>query len=260
MIVGTKMRSREPAGGGIEKERHCEPPVRRDDRTRRFDHDLKPQRAARYAQLLFEAVEHVGKCRDLFGKHDLWQCNKEIVRQAAGRLGQTGKKKVQRPDRTPVSLGRHRLDANADERRQRTARQSLCHLVGGTDGVGVLFVIGPDAVAVLKIDPKVLDRFAGKLFPDSFMHNARQFARYAEDRGQHRRVARVFVKCRRREPAELCRCLGAEKLGSAVNCVNRLAAMRVSRKTLSVARKRRTEPFGQRSDQFCVEGRLHRYI
>ena len=77
------------------------------------------------------------------------------------------RKRSKRAQAAPLQLLAQRLDADADERRQRAVRQPRRDLVGRGLRVAVLFVVGAVAVAVLEVDAEVLDRLARQLVDDA---------------------------------------------------------------------------------------------
>ena len=64
--------------------------------------------------------------------------------------------------RTRVAASK-RLEPDPDERRRGTGADGGRDPLGGADGIGVLDRVAADAVAVLEVDPQVLDRLALEL-------------------------------------------------------------------------------------------------
>src|SRR5436190_17750192 len=89
-----------------------------------------------------------------------------------------------------MKLITERLYASADKRRQRARGQTLCEFLGGRRGVSVLFFVGPRAVAVLKIDSKVLDRLTPNFLADPGKDPVRQVTRKIQCLGKCRCIRR----------------------------------------------------------------------
>src|SRR5207244_10078699 len=134
----------------------------------------------------------------------------------------------QRADAPPHQLLRERLDADADERRERAVLHAGGDFARGGGGVAVLLVVGTVAVSVLEVDAEVFHRFAAKLLDDARVNRLRLRAIDADGGRERRAVRRVLLKRAQRELAQLLRRVGLEQLRAAVDRVHRLARGRVA--------------------------------
>ena len=89
VVVGAEVRGDGAAARGVEEARQVRLAALAEDRLRRLDHELEPQRAGGEAEARLERVEDVGEQRDLLGELDLRQRDDE-VRAAARRRSRRG--------------------------------------------------------------------------------------------------------------------------------------------------------------------------
>ena len=133
---------------------------------------------------------------------------------------------VQRPNAAQLELGVERLDADADERRQRVRGESLRHLFRGGFGVAVFLGVGPRAVTVLEVDPVVLDRLVVQLVDDAAVQVVRRVAvqvREPERAGERAGVGRVLLQRAQRGRAHARGDVALEQVRAAIHGVNGLA-------------------------------------
>ena len=149
-----------------------------DDRLRRFDHRLDPQRARRQAVPLLEHFEQAHRGGHLLRHLHLRHGDDEILRQlAAGLREQRGDEDVERANAARAQVFVQRLDADADERRQRTRREAARHFRRARGGVAIFLGVGAVAVAVLEIEPEIFHRLAPQLLDDAGVDLLRQAPR-----------------------------------------------------------------------------------
>ena len=108
---------------------------------------------------------------------------------------------VERAQAARVQLLRHRLDADADERRQRSRRQPP-RLPRRPLRVAVFFGVGPDAVAVLEVDAEVFDRLARELFDDAGANRVGEPGLRPAPSPSARRASRASARTRRARSAQ----------------------------------------------------------
>ena len=90
------------------------------------------------------------------------------------RARQRRHEQIERPQAARVQLLRHRLDADADERRQCSRRVTRGDFLGHRLRMAVFFSVRPDAVAVLEVDAEVLDRLARELVDNARCESLRR--------------------------------------------------------------------------------------
>src|SRR6185312_5648239 len=103
-----------------------------------------------------------------------------------------------------------RLDADAEERRQGAEGEAARDLRAGGDRVVVLLVVGAIAVAVLEVDPEVLDRLAPELLDDALVHLVGEVRRDTDRLRELAGRRRGLVQDAQRDVAELARRLRGE--------------------------------------------------
>ena len=122
-----------------------------------------------------------------------------------------------------MQFARHRLDPDADERRERASAQSLRDFLRRSLRVAIFLCVGSVAVAVLEIDAEVFDRLASKLLYDTCPNRTRKLRRLeAQGPCKRRGVWRILVEHTARSDAELSCRVRAEQMRAAVNGVDRL--------------------------------------
>jgi hypothetical protein len=99
---------------------------------------------------------------DLRHGGDLRQGEDQAAGQLAGR-GQPGHEEIQGPQAPGPGGGFETLEADADERGRAAGGDCGGHRGSRGDSSGVLGVVAPVPVSVLKIEPEVLDRFGFQL-------------------------------------------------------------------------------------------------
>ena len=196
----------------------------------------------------------------MLGQRDLGQRDDEAARQqpaAAG--GQLAEHDVERAHSAFERLWRERLDANAQERRQAGAGHAQGQLLGHGGGVAILLGIGAAAVAVLEVDPHILDRLAAQLLVHARVDRPGQpgilvgaacggvvlgegvgqregrvalgqlgRAVHAQRAGEGGEVGRVLVEVGQRQAAQPLRRAGLKQLRAAVDRMHRLARGRIA--------------------------------
>ncbi len=90
--------------------------------------------------------------------------------QRAAAFEEGGEEELQRADAAVADRRLHALDPDTDVRRRAAVGDGRRHQTRGTDRLGVLLGVGARAVAVLEVDPQVLDRLAHQLGPDPGVH------------------------------------------------------------------------------------------
>ena len=246
----------------FQKSRQARFPALVEDRLRRFDHHLESQRTLFQAQRGLHRFEQVRERGHLLGDHNFGQSDDEVCGKASARgFAQRAHKKIERADAAVAQFRRERLEPDADKRRQRTFAESLGHFLGGKLRVLVLFRIGTISVAVLEINPEILDRLAPQFFqhaavdrlghPGGAIFEPQFFRRFGElplgrggllagfwkrlrprqsDRARKsERIRREFPERREGHIAQPPGNAGAKQMRAAVHDVNRLAASRFAR-------------------------------
>ena len=90
--------------------------------------------------------------------------------------------------------------------------------------VMILFAVGPVSVAVLEIDPEILDRLAIELFADSLVdHGERGVARDAKRAAERFSVRRILAHGAKSDCAELRDGIRREQLRTSVDSVHGLS-------------------------------------
>ena len=136
-----------------------------DDGLRRLNHQVETNDARFDAVPLLQLLHQFGQRRDLLRHGHLGQRDDKISWHfAAAGVGQRGDGQIQRAHGPLVTLQRKRLDADADKGRQCAGGHPFGQLLADGDGVEVLFLVGPVAIAVLEIDAVVFHRLAQQLF------------------------------------------------------------------------------------------------
>ena len=145
------------------------------DRLRRLDHDLHLQRILGKAQLIFEVFQNLDACGNLRRGVNLRQSDDEMVWQFAPcLLGQTGQKQVESTNRAGLALIGKRLDADTDKGRQNILAHPFGDFICGRDGMRVFLIVGTISIAVLEIDPVILDRLRLQLLHNPVVHRVSQ--------------------------------------------------------------------------------------
>ena len=96
-------------------------------------------------------------------RHHLRHGDRKVVGQPLAGLHKRGHEQVERAEAARVQLARHRLDPDADERRQRAGDHAGRDFPGRRLRVAIFLGVGPRAIAVLEIEAKILHRLAFQL-------------------------------------------------------------------------------------------------
>ena len=168
VVVSSEVGAGEPALGGVFERGKHQAPVGADQRLGQLDHELELQRPRRQPQRALEGLEGGDGSAHLLGAFDLRHCHHEARWQAPlGVLHQGGEEDVERANRPGFRDTGERLDADADEGRERALLEAAGQLPGRPGRVAVLLGVGADAVAVLEVEPVVLHRLMFELGPDA---------------------------------------------------------------------------------------------
>ncbi len=228
VVIGAVVQPGEPPVRRVHAAGDHRRAVRAEDDLRGLDLDLEGQPSPGQAVLLLQPPAQVGHRLDLRDRGDLGQGHGEARRQRPV-AEQRGQEDVHRPDR-PVPGGRlQALAPQPGERRRRPGRHGGGQRGGRADRVGVLSVVAAVAVAVLEVQPQVLDRLGGQLGADQRQHPGGKLRWQAHRGGEFRRAWREAVQRSQCPPAPLRGQVPAERVGGHVRGVHRLPAGPVSR-------------------------------
>ena len=234
--------------------------LRADDRLRRLDHDLHLERAACESQARFKQLEQRDQGLGLRWHHHLRQRDDKVLGEFPARfVGQRREEHVQRADGARLQLVGERLDADADERRQRARLHALRHLLRGSGGVPVLLGIGPVPVAVLEVDPEILDRLVLQLLRHAPIDRRGERLRELPAKRFREQLGRRGVLLQRPQGDDaqlLCR-VGLEEMGAAIDGLHRLARGRLAGEDAREVQVRVVEGPDNVRDEFGGEGRFH---
>jgi hypothetical protein len=218
----------ESSAPGVDQGRQHRSAVSIDDHLRCLDHRLEPERSGGELQPSLELVEHVDEGGHLLDGRDLGQRDEEPVGQTARLPNERREKDVERSQAPRMQLGRHRLDANPDERRQRIVTHCLRDRSSAGPGVTIFLGVGSNAIPILVVDPEILDRLALKLVADALVDRLGELpaslivGRQADRVRQRAWVGRVLVHGPAGELAELGDGVGSEELRATVDDVDGL--------------------------------------
>ena len=226
-----------------------------DDRLRGLDHQVDAHAPVLDSQLFFQDVEQIGQRRHLFGDRDFGQGDDEMVGYTPARfLSQRSQCQVERAHRSLIAFVAERLDADADEGRQYALAHPDRQLFAHRDGVEILFLVRAIAIAILEIDPHVLDRLDRQLVLHPtinrvgdpgwlvrplhrFRVRAQRFAQsvdrflcarqrfrpiHAQDFGEQHEIGRVLIQTAQAQAAQFHRRRSLEQMRAAIQCVYRL--------------------------------------
>jgi hypothetical protein len=175
VVVGAEVGGDAAALAGGQEAGQRRSAVGADDRLGHLDHHLAPQRAFRQAVAPLEDLEQPHQRPRLLGDGDLGQRDDEVRRQAPGGLAeQCVQEDLERAGAARLPLLAHRLDADAEERRQRALPHAPRHFARSGDRRRVLLGVRTRAEAVLEVDAEVFDRLAFELAADAIVHGLRQ--------------------------------------------------------------------------------------
>ena len=204
--------------------------IQAEDRLRRLDHDLELQGAGREPILLLQHPRQ--------GSATVETCSGivtlgRVITKFAGkrplvRSSKRGHEQVEGSQAAREELARKGLDADADEGGQAALGHRLRDLFRRAHRVRVFLRVGPVAVAVLEVDPEVLDRLALELGLHPRVDPEGQIPRQAQGVAQDVRIGRVLAQRPLGQLAELASGFGGEELRAAVEGVDGLAVGRVA--------------------------------
>ena len=148
-----------------------------------------------------------------------------------------------------MELFRHRLDAYANEWRQRSGFQTRRHLPRRGLRVAVLFRINAVAVAVLEIYPEIFDWLATEFFDDASADGCGIDVRAEPERSdQCLSVRGVFVQRGECNCTQLRRGISLEQVRAAIHRVHRLPVATLPREIPSDDLIRAAKP--------CLRGQI----
>ena len=203
------------------------PSVGREDGLRLLDHDLDGD--ARQPHALLDAGERIDERAHLVDVLDLGEGDDEL----GGKPLRTerGEKPVERAEAPRVKLVRERLDADADERRQRASLLSFRDFLCGELDVMIFLGVGPRAVPIFEVDAEVFDGLTLELGEDAGVHRLRETLIETDRAREPWRVRAVRRERSLRELAELLCHIVYKEVTSAVHGVDGLTRGRLSRIT-----------------------------
>src|ERR1700678_726628 len=124
-----------------------------------------------------QLLEQFHKCAHLRRDADLRKSDDEIVGKTAGLFEKRGQEQVQGPGRSRAKSVGKRLDADSDKRWKSRLARATRQKLGARHRVSIFLRVGPIAVAVFKIDPKILHRLALQLGDGALEDGIGKFAR-----------------------------------------------------------------------------------
>ena len=232
------MQSRDAAGRGEREPRDGRVAVGAEHELRGLHLHLESEAAVRQAVRPLErlgGVDHRLHLRD--GRH-LRQREHQAVGQPA-LIHERRQEQVERADAASPRRRLERLEADPDERRGEVGAGRGGDALRRTHGVGVLEVVAAVAVAVLEVDPQVLDRLPCELLLHEGRHGCGDIGCDADVDGERLHAARSGSGLARRPPP-LDQQLGGVPVGGHVDGVHRLARAVVARVGV------RQQPIGRR--------------
>jgi hypothetical protein len=241
VVVDAEVGAAEPAAGRLGDAAEPDLAGRVEDRLGGLDLHLEAEPPVGQAEGGLQPAEQLGEGGDVGGRDHLGEGDHQAVRKPPGPLQQAGQEHVERADASPVAAVGEGLHAQADERRQGARRRALGDLGGGPGRVPVLLAVVAVPVAVLEVDPQVLDRLPGQLGGHpvadgggqaSSVHATRgglgRAGIQAQGGGQGGPVGGVGVEQAQRLGAVGRGGAGGEPVAADVDGVHRLAAGRVA--------------------------------
>ena len=225
------MDARAPPSRRLDETEQRTPSGTVDDRLRRLHHQLQPQRAIRETELLFKRSADFRRRSDVRGDLHFRDRDDEISRQLPAReREQRRDENIQRAHAPGAVVLVEWLHSNADERRQHPRRKTRRDLRRARRRVPILLGVLAIAVAVFKIQPEILRRFAAQLRHDALVnrHGEHPRPRHVERLVQRVRIRRVFIERTQRDRAELLRGIRLEKVRAAIDDMHRLPAVRLA--------------------------------
>ncbi len=234
-IVGADVHRAAAPARRLHQREDAQPAVQRHQRRRRLHHQLERDRPRGPPEPVLQRLGRAAEQLHLDGQHHLRRGEGE----AGDGLAELGAHALQRAERTPRGPPGEGLQPDADERRKRSVAATL--LQGHARGLGVvvLLLVGPDAVAVLEVDPEVLHRLALQLGDDPLAEVGRlgRAERQSEGVRERRTVRRVGVQRGAGQHPQASRRAGLEQMRAAVQHLDRASPGRAG----AVARARAGE-------------------
>src|ERR1044072_4659147 len=123
-----------------------------------------------------------------------------------------------------MQLGGECFYTDPDKRRERSIGQPAGDLLGSGRSVTVLYGVGPRAVAILKIDAKILHRLTTEFFGNALIYVLSNMVRDLESTAEFVGIRSVSAKSAHGQLAQPHRCVGLKEVSSTVDRVYGLAA------------------------------------
>ncbi len=161
-----------------------------------------------------------------FGKRD-----DEVLGKPPAVGDEPRHEEVESADRARLHLVGEGLDADADRMRKRAGGEPRRDFHRRRKGVAILLGVGSDAVAVLEVDPVILDGLPLELLQDARIDDRRKPFREPDRAAEFGRGGRKVLQRALGQGPHLRRRVGLEDLSSSVDRVDRLAAEGLARVT-----------------------------
>ena len=200
VVVGAVVQAGAAAVGGVDHPGDQGGAVGAEDRLRRLDLELEPQRPGAQPEALLEAFGGQHHRLHLVDRGDLRQRDHEAVGQRAA-AGELLEEQRQRPQPARAGGLLEALEPDAQPRRRLAGLDRPAQRRGRGPDVGVLPVVAPGAVAVLEVDPQVLDG----LPPELLAHPAEQVRVAVDEIEQPALVLVDAAQCRLAVRSGRCR-------------------------------------------------------
>ncbi len=167
VVVGSKVRGQTAAAAGLDEGEHIDPSPLIEDRLRRLDHDLEAQAPAGSFRPRSSRSKRSASAQVCSGTVTLGSVTTKFSGSRPACVEERGQKDVERAHAAALQLLGERLDPDADRRRKRSRRQARRDLARRLRRVSVLFGVRAISVAVLEVDPEVLDGLAAQFLEDA---------------------------------------------------------------------------------------------
>ncbi len=214
VVVGAVVQARAAAVRGVDHPGDEGGAVGAEDRLRGLDLDLELQRTGHQPEAGLQPLRREHHRLDLVDRRHLGQRDDEALRQRAA-VGERLQEQCQRPQAAAAGRALEALEADAVKGRRVTELDRLAQRRAPPARRRRPPCRRRDGVAVLEVDPQVLDRLAAQLLP----HRVEQVEVVAEQVEEHRLVV---VHRPPRPPAVLLEGAGVEAVGRNVDGVDRL--------------------------------------
>ncbi len=228
VVEGAVVQSGRAALGGLDHPGDGGGAVGGEDGLAGLDLELEAEAAGRQPMGLLEGLEQPGHGGDLLGIGHLRQRQDQPLGQAPVRH-QAGEEDVEGADAPVADRRLQALHADAHVGGGRPVPVRLGDQPGRAGGRLVLLRVRAGAVAVLEVDPQVLDGLPLQLGADAVVHGSGQLVAQAEDGGEGGRVRGVFVERGERLVAPGADGAGVEDVAGHVDGVHGLAGTGVPR-------------------------------